>query len=84
MKYHLDIARSAEHQFKKLPITLQDRIIPKLLSLEDNPRPFGTKKLRDSSFYRIRIGDYRVIYSIDDRSAIVRILDIAHRRDVYR
>lgn len=84
MAYRVEIASSAQTQFKKLHVSLQERITPKLIPLKNNPRPFGSQKLRDSSYYRIRIGDYRVIYSVDDRIRLVRILDIAHRRDVYR
>lgn len=82
--YSIEITTSAQRQFKKLPRNFQDRILPKLFNFENNPRPSGFKKLADSYFYRIRIGNYRAIYSIDDRKKIVKILDIAHRRDVYR
>ena len=84
MKYNLEITSSAQRQFKKLPKTLQDQIIPKILLLELHPRPIGIKKLQSFDYYRIRIGDYRIIYSIDDKSHIVKVLDIGHRKDVYR
>ena len=84
MKYTLEITSSAQRQFKKLPQTFQDYIIPEILSLEIQPRPVGVKKLQAFDSYRIRVGDYRVIYSIDDKSHIVKILDLGHRKDVYR
>jgi mRNA interferase RelE/StbE len=84
MKYSLEITSSAQRQFKKLPQTLQDHIIPKILSLEMYPRPSGVKKLQSFDYYRIRIGVYRVIYSIDDKSRVIKVLDIGHRKDVYR
>ena len=84
MKYTLEITSSAQRQFKKLPQTLRDRIIPKILSLETNPRPVGVKKLQTFDYYRMRIGDYRVIYSIDDKSHLIKILDLGHRKDIYR
>jgi len=83
-KYSAEITTSAQRQFKKFSSGLQNRILPKLLSLEANPRPVGSQKLRDSNFYRIRAGDYRIIYSVDDPRKIIKILDIAHRREVYR
>jgi mRNA interferase RelE/StbE len=83
-KYSIEITTSAQRQFKKLPQNLQDRILPKLFELEIHPRSLGTKKLADSNFYRIRVGDYRIIYSIDDATKNIKILDMAHRRDIYR
>ena len=83
-KYSIEITTSAQRQFKKFPQNLQDRILPKLFALEIHPRPFGIKKLADSNFYRFRVGDYRIIYAIDDSRKSIKILDIAHRRDVYR
>ncbi|MFH1245814.1 MAG: type II toxin-antitoxin system RelE/ParE family toxin [Candidatus Omnitrophota bacterium] len=84
MSYRVEIVPSAEHQFRKLPASLQNRITPKFLALGENPRPFGSKKLRDTSYYRLRVGSYRIIYAIADGDKIIRILDIAHRREVYR
>ncbi|OGW84282.1 MAG: hypothetical protein A2987_01620 [Omnitrophica bacterium RIFCSPLOWO2_01_FULL_45_10] len=83
-KYSVEITTSAQRQFKKLSSGIQDRILPKLFSLETHPRPFGSQKLRDSNFYRVRVGDYRIIYSVDDSRRIIKILDVAHRREVYR
>ena len=84
MKYRIRIIPSAEHQFRKLSSVLQDRIARKILSLANHPRPHGSRKLRDTQFYRIRIGDYRVIYSINDTRRVVKILDLGHRREIYR
>ncbi|MFH1761481.1 MAG: type II toxin-antitoxin system RelE/ParE family toxin, partial [bacterium] len=63
---------------------LQNRLINKILSLNSNPRPRGFKKLLGSNNYRIRTGDYRIVYTIDDKRRIVKILDIGHRKDIYR
>jgi len=84
MKYRIQIVPSAERQFQKLQPALQNRIAAKVLSLADHSRPHGSQKLRDTQFYRLRIGDYRVIYSINDSRKIIKILDVAHRREVYR
>jgi len=84
MKYTLQIVSTAERQFLKLQTPLQNRIKNKLFSLEMAPRPHGSQKLHGTDFFRIRIGDYRVIYSVDDVHKIVKVLDIGHRREVYR
>ena len=84
MKYVLDISSGAQKQFRKLPPQVQDIIVPKMLYLENDPRPHGVKKLRDSQYYRIRINDYRVVYSINDKNKTVVVLDIDHRKDAYR
>ena len=84
MKYSLEITSSAQRQFKKLPGIIQDQIITKVLALEMDPRPVGVKKLQTFDYYRIRVGDYRVIYSINDQSRFVKILDLGHRKDIYR
>ena len=84
MKYTLQIVSTAERQFLKLQSSLQNRIKSKFFSLEVEPRPYGSQKLHGTNFFRIRIGDYRVIYSIDDAHKVVKVLDIGHRREVYR
>ncbi len=84
MKYTLHIVPTAERQFLKFQSSLQSRVKSKLLFLENEPRPYGSQKLHGTNFFRIRIGDYRVIYSIDDTHKMVKILDMGHRREVYR
>lgn len=83
-KYSIEIVPKAEKEFLKLPDTVRVKIRDKILSLEDNPRPFGYKKLKETEYYRLRSGDYRVIYSIDDKVKTINVLSIAHRKDVYR
>ena len=61
-----------------------DRIYQKLKDLETNPRPSGCIKLSASEEYRIRIGDYRVIYEINDTEVVVDVFDVLHRKDAYR
>jgi mRNA interferase RelE/StbE len=84
MKYSIQIASSAERQFQKLQPSLQERITSKILQLASIPRPYGSKKLHDSNYYRISIGNYRVLYSINDGHKIIKILDVGHRREIYR
>jgi mRNA interferase RelE/StbE len=56
----------------------------RLLTLENDPRPYGVKKLQGEEAYRLRVGDYPVLYTIDDTEMLVTIYAIGHRRDVYR
>ncbi len=84
MGYVLEIVPKAEKEYLKLPHTAQSKIKRNILSLENNPRPVGSKKLRESPYYRIRTGDYRVVYSINDDTKVAKVLSIAHRKEVYR
>ena len=84
MKYLVEITSSAQRQFKRLPETVQEQLIHKILSLESDPRPVGVRKLQAFDYYRIRMGDYRVVFSINDRTHQVKILDLGHRKDIYR
>ncbi len=85
MAYDVQIRPAAWRQLQRLPKALQRRILDRLESLSKNPRPIGSVKLTGSECtYRVRIGDYRVIYDVLDRAVVVLVLKIAHRRDVYR
>ncbi|NQU17937.1 MAG: type II toxin-antitoxin system RelE/ParE family toxin [Candidatus Saganbacteria bacterium] len=84
MKYHIEITSSAEKALRKFPEKFQEHLTTKIFNLGNHPRPFRCKKLRGSGYYRIRIGDYRVVYSINDLKKMVKILDIGHRKDIYR
>lgn len=84
MIYQLLIKRSAEKELDALPTQIRFRITTKLLALEEDPRPAGIRKLRGQNAYRIRVGDYRVLYTIDDGEELVTIYAIGHRREVYR
>ncbi len=84
MIYRVSIVHSAQTEFTSLPLSIRARIEPRLLSLADEPRPHGSQKLRHTDRYRIRIGDYRVIYAINDAERLVVILSIGHRKEIYR
>lgn len=85
MSYHLVIANSAKRDMRHLEPSLQQRVAIRLQILSDTPRPSGVKKLRDrENQWRIRVGDYRVIYEIDDDEHLIVILRIKHRREAYR
>ena len=63
---------------------MHQRIIKRLLTLKANPRPPGAKKLWGGERYRIRVGDYRVLYTIDDAIQKIEVSAVGHRREVYR
>ena len=83
MSYEVRIVRSAEKEMDRLPGTVHARLSKRILSLQDNPRPRGVRKLSGRDEYRLRVGDYRILYLIDDRNHIVTILSVGHRREVY-
>jgi mRNA interferase RelE/StbE len=78
------LLRSAQKALQNIPSELRPRIYSALRALSENPRPPGCKKLRDSSYWRIRVGDYRAVYEINDASRTVTVMRIAHRGEVYR
>lgn len=83
--YEVLIERTAEHDLKTLPTAVLNRIVPRIRALAETPRPLGCHKLTGSkNDWRIRIGDYRVVYEIDDSRKRVRIFRVRHRREVYR
>lgn len=83
MAYRVEIAESAAKSIAKLQPQVALRVRNAILGLEENPRPHGVKKLRGESAYRIRVGDYRVVYTIDDNVVLVIVIRVGHRRDVY-
>ena len=84
-KYRVAFASSAEKELKKLPAQLIARLVPRLENLASNPRPSSCKKLAGGDGeWRIRVGDYRVVYTIDDSELLVEVTRIRHRREVYR
>ena len=84
-QYDITFARSVRKELQALPHTLAVRILDKVELLVSNPRPSGCKKLRGhSNLWRIRISDYRIIYSIDDDEFVVDISVIRHRSEAYR
>jgi mRNA interferase RelE/StbE len=84
VKYSLEIMTSAQKELDGLDDPLFARIDRKILALADDPRPVGSKKLKGyKDFWRIRIGDWRVVYIVDDAAKLVSITRVAHRREVY-
>ena len=83
MDYEVFILRRAQKQLAQLPKQNYSRIRDLLVALANNPRPSGCKKLIGREGWRLRAGNYRVIYEIDDDHKRVTVLDIGHRKDIY-
>ena len=83
MSHSVLIARSAQKALAQLPAGVYERMRDALLQLADVPRPSGCTKLRNREGWRIRIGDYRAIYEVDDALRLITILHIGPRRDIY-
>jgi len=83
MTYTVKLIPQAEKKLDSFQADLRDRIIDALERLKNNPRPSGCKKLKSLDAYRIRVGDYRVVYEIRDDVLVVLVIRVAHRKDVY-
>jgi mRNA interferase RelE/StbE len=81
--YELVIDRYAEKQLAKIPPPHFNRIVKSIRELSINPRPYGYKKLTGRDGYRIRSGNYRIIYTVQDNILTVFVIDIGHRKDIY-
>lgn len=84
MSYRILIKRKAQKQLDKIRQEDRERIIGAVFELADDPRPRGSRRLQGRPGYRLRIGDYRAIYEVDEEALVVTVLGVGHRRDVYR
>ena len=84
MAYTIVFTRRAQQAIDRLPPPVAHRIYAAIYALSDNPRPSGCIKLTGQPAWRIRVGDYQVVYDIDDQALVITITNIGHRRDVYR
>jgi mRNA interferase RelE/StbE len=85
MAYQVAFRPGAVRALEKLPRDVQARLLEKVASLADTPRPVGVQKLRGpEDIYRVRVGSYRILYTIDDKGELVVIADVGDRKDVYR
>lgn len=84
MNYRIELENRAVREFHSLPNEIAVRIEEAINALRHDPRPVGSKKLTAREGYRIRKGDYRILYVIDDKQRIVRVYRVGHRRDIYR
>jgi mRNA interferase RelE/StbE len=83
-KYSLELKRSAQKELDALEDSVFRRIDRRIMTLADNPRPAGCKKMKGfKDHWRVRAGDWRVVYIIDDVAEVVSVTRIAHRREVY-
>ena len=83
-RYRLEIKKSAVKEIERLPRKDMKAVLDKIESLSDNPRPHDCKKLSAQEKYRVRCGNYRILYSIEDDILIVFVVKVGHRKDVYR
>ena len=84
MSYKIEYATRVTKDIRRIPRSDVSRIMKAIKALSDNPRPVGCKKLvQTDRTYRIRIGNYRIIYDIYDDHLVIRVIRIGHRRDVY-
>jgi mRNA interferase RelE/StbE len=83
LSYELLIERKAQKQLANIPEPDRVRIVTAVRALADDPRPHGVKKLSGRDAWRIRVGDYRVIYEINDIALVVLVVAIGHRRNIY-
>lgn len=85
MAYRVELTPAALRDLRRLPKEILRRIDARILALADNPRPPGAKKLEgEDDLYRLRVGDYRILYSVDDKTSTGLVARIGHRQDIYR
>ena len=84
IKYEIEFKPSAQKSLEKLPKKIQKRIQGVISTLEINPLPPVAKKLTGRDAYRIRVSDYRIIYSIENNKLLIVVVGIGHRREIYR
>ena len=84
MSYRVELRKSAAKEVAAVPLGDRRRIVDRIAGLATDPRPDGAILLKGSEAYRLRQGDYRIVYTIDDDRVVVTIVRVAHRREVYR
>jgi mRNA interferase RelE/StbE len=85
MNYEINISKTVQRQISDLPVSMQNRVIEKIKLLTEDARPSGVVKLKGyKNEYRLRVGDYRIRYEIDDKKLVITLLQCKHRREVYK
>lgn len=84
MNYSLLILRRAQKELSDLPKDIYEKVKQTILKLSKSPRPYGCKKLKGRDGWRIRVGNYRIIYEINDKDKSIIIFHIGHRKDIYK
>ena len=82
--YRVDVSRRAEKDLERLPLRGAARVIAVLRHLAENPRPPGASKLVAVEGYRVRAGEYRIVYDVDCAGGVVTVYRVRHRREAYR
>ena len=82
--YKIELRRKAQRSLNKLPKDDFNAVLESVRGLANTPRPKGVEKIKSAGLWRIRQGDYRIVYNIDDSQRIVTILRIGHRKEIYR
>ncbi|WP_411814340.1 type II toxin-antitoxin system RelE family toxin [Dehalococcoides mccartyi] len=82
--YRIELRRKAQQDLDKLPKKDFEAVIETIKELANIPRPKGIEKLKVSGLWRIRQGNYRIVYAIDDKESLVTIVRVGHRREIYR
>ena len=82
--YTIVLSKKAQKQLDKLPDNIAEPIFEAISLLENEPRPTGCKKLQGRDGYRIRIGNYRVIYEVYDTELVIDVVTLGHRKDIYK
>ena len=82
--YKIELRRKAQRSLDRLPKGDFDAILDAVKGLANSPRPKGVEKIKSAGLWRIRQGDYRIVYSIDDKQQMVTVVRIGHRREIYR
>jgi mRNA interferase RelE/StbE len=84
VSWTVEVQRPAEKELAALPLQARERVASALRAMEDDPFPHGVKKLKARDGYRVRVGDYRILFTVNRAARLVRVGAIGHRKDVYR
>lgn len=84
MPYRIELTKSAVKELERLPSKTHDKVIEHIVQLEQNPRLFGAEKLTGIDAYKLRVGNYRIVYEIDDAKEVIRIVIVDDRKQVYQ
>jgi mRNA interferase RelE/StbE len=84
-EFMIVFARSARKELESLPDRIVEKVLQKIEGLANSPKPIGSRKLSgEKNMWRLRVGDYRVVYTVDDRRRLIDIVAVRHRKDAYR
>jgi mRNA interferase RelE/StbE len=84
MSYEVRLLSRAEKQLESLDSLPYQSVKKEIFCLRENPRPPGCRKLTNQPGWRVRAGDYRIVYEVDDKSRVVTVLNVGHRKEIYR